>query len=101
MARFTTRIQLNGYPTDEDYNGLHDAMRQKGFSRLITGSDGKVYHLPHAEYNRVAEVTLDTVLADARVAAATVSDDYQVLITEGSRQWYGLKEVAQPAAHSK
>jgi hypothetical protein len=73
MARFTTRVQLNGRPTADDYEGLHTAMKRKGFTRIIASDDGKKYWLPHAEYNREATVTRDQVLTDAKAAAATIS----------------------------
>ena len=93
MAKFTTRVQLNGYPSAEDYENLHKAMKKRGFSRIIEGDDGKKYWLPHAEYNRVAEVARAKVLNDAQAAAATVSTDYEIIVTEGTRSWYGLKSA--------
>jgi hypothetical protein len=92
MARFTTRVQLNGEPADEVYEALHRAMKAKGFSRFIAG-DGRVNHMPHAEYNRVAETTIEAVRDDARAAADSVWSNSQVLVTEGSRAWIGLKEA--------
>jgi hypothetical protein len=34
-----------------DYDTLHAAMEHQGFSRLITGDDGRTYQLPWAEYD--------------------------------------------------
>jgi hypothetical protein len=91
MASFTTRVQLNGRPTAEDYEKLHKEMKKRGFSRLIEGSDSKKYWLPHGEYNREGSVTRDKVREDAKAAAATVSNDYDVLVSEATyRTWYGL-----------
>ncbi len=95
MNKFTTRVQLDGYPTEDQYNRLHKAMSAKGFSRFIQGSDGETYHLPHAEYNRAVNVTIEQVRNDAVAAAATVSNDYQVLVTEGTRSWQGLKKATR------
>ena len=96
MARFTTRVQLNGYADEDDYTNLHAAMRSEGFSRFIENGDGKVYHMPHAEYNRVGDVTRDQVLKDAKTATSSVWSDFEILVTEGTRTWHGLKE-ATPA----
>jgi hypothetical protein len=98
MARFTTRVQLNGDPTYDDYEKLHKAMKVRGLSRIISGSDDKHYWLPHAEYNRIAEVTKDQVLNDAKAAASTVSNDYEIVVTEGSRTWHGLKTATAAQA---
>ena len=57
MSRFTTRVQLNGNPTDEDYEKLHKAMKARGFSRVITSDDGDHYLLPHAEYDCTSNLT--------------------------------------------
>ena len=50
MASFTVRVELH-QATWVDYETLHAAMAQKGFSRQIKGDDGKTYQLPLAEYN--------------------------------------------------
>ncbi len=60
MARFTIRVQLDGYAKDDDYLKLHVAMKKKGFSRFITFGKN-TYKLPHAEYNRVADVAIERV----------------------------------------
>jgi len=92
MARFTTRVQLNGRPTAEHYESLHKAMKRRGFTRIIESDDGRKYWLPHAEYNREGSATRAQVLEDAKAAAAAISSDYQVLVTESNgRTWHGLK----------
>jgi len=93
MARFTTRVQLDGYPKEEDYTKLHQAMKRKGFSRFIASTDGTTYRLPHAEYNLVADRTIKQVRDNAVAAAESVWNDIQVLVTEGTRSWHGLKEA--------
>ena len=96
MASFTTRVQLNGRPTADDFEKLHKQMRRRGFSRFIEASDGKTYRLPHGEYNREESVTRDTVREDAKAAAAAVSNDFEVLVSEATaRTWYGLKLATQ------
>lgn len=54
MASFTVRVELHN-ATEGDYEELHAAMENEGFIRPIQGSDGKVYRLPTAEYNRVLD----------------------------------------------
>src|SRR5260221_13312143 len=51
-----------------DYANLHVAMKRRGFSRFIEAGSGLVCHMPHAEYNRVEDLTSDQVLEDARAA---------------------------------
>lgn len=57
-------------------------MKRKGFTQSIKDGKGVEYYLPHAEYNREANVTCDDVLKDAKETAASVSDDFCVLVTE-------------------
>jgi len=47
-------------------------MRKKNFTQIITSDDGVEHHLPHAEYNREANLTIDQVLNAAKEAAASV-----------------------------
>ena len=58
---FSVRVELHR-ATDEDYEQLHAAMEQAGFSRLIASDDGVVYHLPTAEYDYQGEETRSDVL---------------------------------------
>jgi hypothetical protein len=94
MARFTTRVQLNGEASWEDYDNLHVAMRNRNFAQTITSGEGVEYHLPHAEYNRDASLTIDQVLNSAKEAAASVWDDFSILVTESNgRKWHNLAKV--------
>jgi hypothetical protein len=102
MASFTTRVQLDGNPSSEDYEKLHREMKKRGFSRIIQSDQGQAYWLPHAEYNRLGDVTRDSVREDAKAAAATVSNDYQVLVTQAeARTWAGLKKATALEAMGK
>jgi hypothetical protein len=95
MASFTVRVELH-HATDRDYETLHFAMEQRGFSRLITSDKGVVYHLPLAEYNREGNLTLDQVIESAKLAANATGRNYAVLATESvARKWYGLAEKKQ------
>src|SRR5258708_36449614 len=71
MARFTTRVQLDGNPKEDDYTKLHRAMKQKGFSRFVTTTE-KTFRLPHAEYNRETDRSTEQVRDDAKEAAESV-----------------------------
>lgn len=98
MPKFTTRVELHN---SEDYEKLHTAMKNEGFSRTIKwDGDDNTYQLPTAEYTCGGnELTKDGVLAAARKAATTVTKEYSVLVTQadGSRRQYGLKVVKPPA----
>ena len=93
MLRFTTRVELYGSPTPEDYNELHAAMEKNGFTRTLKGD--KIYILPHSEYNFDGINTGEGVLDLAKSAAGSVWKDYAVLVTgtELTRHWHNLKEA--------
>lgn len=96
MAYFTTRVELHHAATSKEYDELHEAMKEKGFSRTIKKADNdSVYHLPTAEYTRSCELTKNQVLEDAKQAASKVVNKFSVLVTQssGSRVWFGLSEV--------
>ena len=95
MAQFTTRVLLNGYPSADDYEKLHKAMKKKGFSRVIKADDGTNYWLPNAEYDRDTAVGRAQVLADAKAAADTVTTSSEILVTESNgRTFIGLKKAS-------
>lgn len=90
MPRFTTRVELHRANND-DYEALHEAMEDEGFSRTISNSDGTAYHLPTAEYNRSADLTRDQILAAAERAAKKTGRKASILVTESAgRNWCGL-----------
>ena len=96
MTRFMTRVQLNGYPTAEQYEKLHKEMKNRGFSRVIEGSDSKFYWLPHGEYYREVALTLNQVVNEAKAAAAAVSTDHEVLTSEApASMWFNLKPATK------
>ena len=90
MANFTVRVELHK-AVWTDYDHLHAAMEQKGFSRQITSDDGKAYHLPWAEYNGTGNLTSTQVRDIAREAADSSGKQNAVFVTEAvSRAWVGL-----------
>jgi len=88
-------------PSGEDYEELHLAMQRNSYLRVIKGSNGEWYHLPHAEYTISWNVAKGTVLSDVTTIVKTVWKKFGVLVTESNgRTWIGLKtasasEVAQ------
>ena len=94
MAQFTVRVELH-HATLDDYDVLHGAMEKQGFSRVITGDDGKTYHLPWAEYNGVGALSSVQVRDIASTAASTTGKRYAILVTESqTRAWVGLAPLA-------
>jgi hypothetical protein len=87
MAGFFTRVELHHSSSSSDYETLHAAMLAAGFYRAITASDGKIYHLPTAEYHCVGQFTLQTVLEAAKVAAAKTSKAFSILVTQPDNAW--------------
>jgi hypothetical protein len=93
MANFTVRVELHKAEWN-DYEQLHAAMEQKGFSRQITSDDGKAYHLPWAEYNGTGNLTSSQVRDIARQAADSTGKQNAVFVTEAvSRAWIGLNQL--------
>lgn len=92
MPKFTTRVELHG-ADDRDYETLYEHMKAKGFTKTITGGDGRVYDLPPAEYNLIKDLTRDQVRDLAVAAAKATGRPAGVLVTEGSRSWSGLNET--------
>ena len=90
MAQFTVRVELHEAQW-ADYDTLHAAMAQQGFSRQITSDEGRTYQLPWAEYDGSGNLTSTQVLSIAQTAAATTGKKNSVLVTEAkSRAWSGL-----------
>lgn len=72
-------------------------MELKKFSRKITGSNGKTYMLPDAEYRSISS-TLDAsgVRQLAEAAANTTGKRYAVFVTMSATDdcaWSGLEEA--------
>jgi len=94
MAQFTVRVELH-HAELPDYERLHGAMKQKGFSRQIISDDGKTYHMSWAEYNGSGNLTSGQVLDIARQAANSTGKENAVFVTEAaSRAWIGLSASA-------
>ena len=96
MAKFTTRVELYGSPTWDDYDNLHSAMRKEGFTQTISfQGETTVWHLPTAEYNRDTDLSTDAVRDSAKRAAATTWDNFAVLVTksDAGRSMHNLRKA--------
>jgi len=90
MANYLVRVELHG-ATWDDYEALHSEMAARGFSREITGDNGRSYQLPTAEYLIRAGGGLEVVRALAAEAAKTTRRKFGVVVAEYSRSaWVGL-----------
>ena len=93
MATFTTRVELHQADSD-DYETLHSAMEDEGFSRLIHSDDGIWYHLPEAEYTISGSLTRSNILDRAERAANKTRKSSSILVTESAgRSWRGLSRA--------
>lgn len=90
MAKFLVRVELHGAAWD-DYEALHAEMDDRGFSREVTGDDGRAYQLPTAEYVIHTDLGLEDVRTLAAEAAQTIGRKFGVIAAEYSRSaWLGL-----------
>jgi hypothetical protein len=93
MASFMTRVELHG-ADDDDYQTLHEAMEEGGFSRTIVSSQQATYHLPPAEYYFSGETDRSTVLQKAKTAAKTTGKEFAIVVTESNGvTWYNLPKL--------
>jgi hypothetical protein len=94
MARFIVRIELHRHQVG-DYDLLHEEMEVEGFQRTISSGDGRIYHLPTAEYNLEGAIEdSQEVLSRAKAAADRVGRAYEVLVTKAERRiWHNLTPV--------
>jgi hypothetical protein len=93
MAMFTVRVELFK-ASEPKYEALHTAMEKAGFSCTVKAGDGKVYHLPTAEYSLIGKSKVSEVLALAKKAAATTRKTFAIFVSEAvRRRWIGLPVV--------
>jgi len=95
MSDFAIRVELQGYPTREQYEALHALMARKGFYQTVNGTDAqgnqKKFPLPHAMYYGTSADSCSGV-RDSVVNAvkAEVQKDIVVFAVE-ARTWAGGK----------
>ena len=93
MSNFTIRVELHG-ANYSDYETLHAAMNQAGFSRTITGDNGRVYQLPEAMYTMSTVASAESVRTLASGAAQRTGKTFAVLVTTaGPIAWVGLPQL--------
>jgi hypothetical protein len=97
MAAFNTRVELHD-ANYQDYLNLHSCMAHEGYRNTIRADDGTTYQLPPAEYNLVANCTIEQALEKAQRAAQKTRKSFAVLASEyNSCSWVGLGKVRSPA----
>lgn len=106
MASFTTRLELVN-PDTNDYDLLHQEMRDREFYRAINYC-GVWHDLPPGEYDRTSTGTLGEIYSDAGAAAQAVINnkpvndqqqpkDYYFIITEAVDRGYILPHTTDIA----
>jgi hypothetical protein len=87
---YLIRVELHS-ATYSDYEKLHSEMAKRAFSRKVSGSDGKVYQLPTAEYYDNGIRTTDQILDAARAAADATGKTNGVIVANAKElKWIGL-----------
>ena len=90
MAKYLVRVELHA-ATWDDYEVLHAEMADRGFSREVTGGDGRTFQLPTAEYVIRTDAELESVRALAAQGAQTTGKKFGIIVAEYSRSaWVGL-----------
>lgn len=93
MSLYTVRVELHSSQYNPDFETLHRAMIQEGFSKFITSDGGKTYHLPRGEYNITTNSDRSAVLNATKHAVQATRQTGEILVTESlGRSWDGLSE---------
>ncbi|MDL9982864.1 DUF2622 domain-containing protein [Providencia rettgeri] len=93
MVKCTIRVELPNANYD-DYQNLHERMKNSGFHKYIRSDDGVWYNLPDAEYNYDGPLDLDGVFQSAVNVAKSIRVNAKVLVTESvARRWFNLDQV--------
>lgn len=99
MANFTVRVELHS-ATWQDYDVLHNAMANEGFSRTIRSDTGATYQLPTAEYVIGGGLTIEDVRERAKRAANRTGKSSEAIVAETVRwAWYGLTEMRRSGTY--
>ncbi len=88
MALFIVRIELHG-ASYGDYENLHKAMQNVGFSRQISNG-GRNYQLPTAEYCVNESRNVSFVLSVAQKAANSTGKTSWILVTQSAATDWAL-----------
>ncbi|MBA4012641.1 MAG: hypothetical protein C0481_12300 [Phenylobacterium sp.] len=81
MVGFIVRIEMHAASYDE-YEALHEAMRDVGFYKYIVSDDGRVFHLPDAEYYGLSYGPHTDVRDRMMLVADSVKPGSFVLVTQ-------------------
>ena len=93
-SRFTTRVEIVGGGTPDEYTRLHAEMLQRNFVRTIVSDSGVKYELPQAEYNFEGDTTRQNILELSKAAVSSIGKTARILISESvARTWDNLKIV--------
>ncbi|MBS0971889.1 hypothetical protein [Serratia rubidaea] len=92
MASFTVRVELHRADS-EDYENLHEKMGEKGYSREITGSNGKKYKLPDAEYVAIKNMAEVDVVNEVKGIAEKVKSAPSILVTKSEGRAWSLNPI--------
>ena len=93
MSTYTVRIELHSNQYNPDFETLHRAMQNEGFSKLITSDNGVAYYLPRGEYDLSTSKNYSQVLEVAKRAVQATGESAEILVTESLRRtWSGLTE---------
>ena len=93
MPNYLARVELHK-ATSDDYEVLHEAMRQRSFSRAISSNDQSKYRLPTGTY--VAEHsgrTLDQIYDAATAAANATGKSSWVLVVDWQSGKFNLDRL--------
>ena len=93
MKNYTVRVELHSDQYNPDFELLHQAMKSRGFQKLIKADSGKTYYLPRGEYDIYTSKIRSQVLDLAKEAVKETGESAEILVTELiGRSWSGLTE---------
>jgi hypothetical protein len=90
MSQYFARVELQGYPTEDQYQRLHNAMDNIGFKRMLIGNDRRTYKLPTATYYKPVSFSAVAQERDSvRTVANNISTNNLVLVIDAKDAgWY-------------
>lgn len=93
MAMFMVRVELHR-ASGADYDDLHEAMEDAGFTRTVKGTNDNRYQLPTAEYDFEGNYSPSLVHDAAKRAAESTGCDSAVMVSQYTNLTFsGLTEV--------
>ena len=89
MENVIARVELHS-ASYADYENLHIYMQQRGYARVVKGSDHKTYQLPNGTY--VGSSSSPAAALQSAVAAANATGKTSSVIVADwkSANWHGL-----------